>query len=155
MTKINSLIDKAAGVCSPANDSALAARLHLSRSAVSLWRRGGAISEKHLTALIALADVDAATAVEILEQQAETKPQKAVWGALAKRLAATATLLAVVVLPALSTTMQDATGQVSQATYRHYAKWKDEAKWIVRLLGLWIRSKLPKPKGPHIEAQSW
>jgi hypothetical protein len=97
MTKLTDLIDRAASVCNPSNDSALAARMHVSRSAVSLWRKGGAISEKHLTALIALADVDERTAIEVLAEQAETKPQKAVWNALLQRLgtAAVVTLCAI------------------------------------------------------------
>ena len=109
MTLINKVIDKAAGMCSPANDSALAVRMHVSRSAVSLWRKGGAISEKHLTALITLADVDAATAVAVLADQAETKPQKAIWGELAKRLAATAALALCVMTTTLPGTVQAAT----------------------------------------------
>lgn len=93
MNPINGLIDQAAAKCEPANDSALAKRMHVSRSAVSLWRKGGTITEKHLTALIVLADVDEVTAVRVLEAQAETKPQKAVWTALLHRLGATAALL--------------------------------------------------------------
>lgn len=92
MTQVNKVIDKAVAMCNPQNDSALAVRMHVSRSAVSLWRKGGAISEKHLTALITLADVDAATAIAVLAEQAETKPQKAVWGELARRLSATAAI---------------------------------------------------------------
>lgn len=90
MNPINGLIDQAAAKCEPANDSALAKRMHVSRSAVSLWRKGGTITEKHLTALIVLADVDEVTALRVLEAQAETKPQKAVWTALLHRLGATA-----------------------------------------------------------------
>lgn len=86
MSNLTNLIDRAVAVCNPSNDSALAARMHVSRSAVSLWRKGGTISEKHLTALIALADVDERTAIEVLAEQAETKPQRAVWNALLRRL---------------------------------------------------------------------
>lgn len=93
MNPISGLIDQAASKCEPANDSALAKRMHVSRSAVSLWRKGGTITEKHLTALIVLADVDEVTALKVLEAQAETKPQKAVWSALLHRLGATAALV--------------------------------------------------------------
>lgn len=93
MKAINGLIDQAAAKCTPANDSGLAARMHLSRSAVSLWRKGGAIKEKHLTALIVLADVDEVTALEVLAEQAETKPEKAVWSALLQRVGATVGLV--------------------------------------------------------------
>jgi hypothetical protein len=93
MKAINGLIDQAATKCSPPNDSGLAARMHLSRSAVSLWRKGGAIKEKHLTALIVLADVDEVTALEVLAEQAETKPEKAVWSALLQRVGAAAALV--------------------------------------------------------------
>lgn len=93
MNLISGLIDQAVSKCDPANDSALAKRMHVSRSAVSLWRKGGTITEKHLTALIVLADVDEVTALKVLEAQAETKPQKAVWSALLHRLGATAALV--------------------------------------------------------------
>ena len=99
MEAINALLDKAAAKCSPSNDSALAARMHVSRSAVSLWRHGGHIKEKHLTALIVLADVDSTTALKVLAEQSESRPEKAVWNDLLKRLGAVAAAVLVTALP--------------------------------------------------------
>lgn len=93
MQAINNLLDKAAATCSPNNDRALAKRMHVTPSAVSLWRKGGAIKEKHLTALIVLADVDEVQALQVLAEQAETKPEKAVWSALLQRVGATAAIV--------------------------------------------------------------
>lgn len=93
MSAINGLLDKALESCSLNSDRALAKRMHVSPSAISLWRKGGQITEKHLTALIALADVDEATAVRVLAEQAETKPQKAVWNALLQRLGTAAVVV--------------------------------------------------------------
>lgn len=147
MNPINGLIDKAASKCTPANDSALAARMHVSRSAVSLWRKGGAIKEKHLTALIVLADVDEVTALQVLEAQAETKPEKAVWSALLARLSTAA----VMALCAISFSMPGAgkahaakdshlwiSGESQGNAYYVKADWA----WWARLVRWWLAWKL-------------
>jgi transcriptional regulator with XRE-family HTH domain len=86
MPAMNSLLDKAAASCSPPNDSELARRLGVSRSAVSLWRRGQPPKDEHLAALIAMAQQDPALAVLIRQEQATTKAERALWGPLWDRL---------------------------------------------------------------------
>lgn len=68
-----------------------------------------------------------------------------------RKLAATATLLAVVVLPALSVPAQAATGAVKAASSYTLC----EIRWWGRCLGLWLRVRFGKPVGPCIEAKSW
>lgn len=86
MTTLNKLLDKARELRSIPSDMALSEKLGVSRSAVSLWRKGGVIGEKHLTALITLADADPASAIEVMAEQATTKQERAVWGSLQQRL---------------------------------------------------------------------
>lgn len=86
MATINSLLDKAAALCNPPNDSELARRLGVSRSAVSLWRKGQPPKDEHLAQLIALAHQDPALAVLIRQEQATTKAERQLWGPLWDRL---------------------------------------------------------------------
>ena len=95
MTALNELLNQAVQKCDPSNDAALAARLGVSRSAISLWRKGEGIREKHLTQLIALVGADPEVAVMVLREQATTHAERAVWGALARRLGAAAAVAAV------------------------------------------------------------
>lgn len=82
MDTLNNLLDNARNLCSPSTDAALAVKLGVSKSAVSLWRKGGQITEKHLTALIEFAKADARLAVVVLAEQATTKQERSVWGAI-------------------------------------------------------------------------
>lgn len=86
MTALNALLDAAKARCEPANDSEVARRIKVSRSLVSLWRRGEPITEKQLAALVELAGVDAARALAVLSEQAKTPAQRHVWGDLHHRL---------------------------------------------------------------------
>jgi transcriptional regulator with XRE-family HTH domain len=86
MTALERVLNAAKGRCDPANDSELARRLGVSRSLVSLWRRGEPISEKQLAAVVDLAMMDAGMAVEVLKEQAQTDAQRVIWGALSGRL---------------------------------------------------------------------
>lgn len=95
MTAINKLLDKARETCGLTSDMALGEKLKVSRSAVSLWRKGGVIRDEHLTELIALAKADPAIAVQVMSEQARTKHEKSVWGALARQLGVAATVAAV------------------------------------------------------------
>ena len=88
------LLDKAVKMCNPANDSELARRLHVSRSAVSLWRKGQPAKDEHLAQLIKFADQDPALAVRIRQEQATTKAEKALWGPLWDRLSPVTTTVA-------------------------------------------------------------
>ncbi|WP_052756146.1 DUF3693 domain-containing protein [Lysobacter capsici] len=95
MTALQQLLEQAIGKCSPSNGTELAKRVGVTRAAVSMWKQGGVITEKHLAALIDVAGVDASVGVEVLAEQATTKPERAMWTSLLTRLA-TAAMLAVV-----------------------------------------------------------
>jgi len=100
MSALTDLLNQAVQKCDPNNDAALAARLGVSRSAVSLWRKGEGIREKHLTQLIALVGADPEIAVMVLREQATTHAERAVWGALARRLGAAAAVAVVALFAA-------------------------------------------------------
>lgn len=147
MKAINGLIDQAATKCAPPNDSGLAARMHLSRSAVSLWRKGGAIKEKHLTALIVLADVDEVTALEVLAEQAETKPEKAVWHALLQRVGATTALVLCAIgflgtMPGKAYAARHPDSWISGDTRDNAYYVKADWGWWARLARWWLEWKL-------------
>lgn len=98
MSALTDLLDQAVQKCEPANDAALAVRLGVSRSAISLWRKGEGIREKHLTQLISAVGADPEVAVLVLREQATTHAERAVWGALARKLGAAAAVVAVAVI---------------------------------------------------------
>ncbi|MEV5119875.1 DUF3693 domain-containing protein [Stenotrophomonas indicatrix] len=98
MTAKELLLDKARETCSPQTDMALAARVGVTRSAVSLWRKGGTIKPHHLEALAALAQVDGEIVVRVMEEQAETPAQRRVWRSVLDRLSAAAAVLVLVVV---------------------------------------------------------
>lgn len=98
MTAKDLLLDKAREMCSPQTDMALAARVGVTRSAVSLWRKGGAIKPHHLEALAALAQTDGELVVRVMEEQAETPAQRRVWRSVLDRLSAAAAVLVLVVV---------------------------------------------------------
>lgn len=99
MDALRDLVDKAIEHCSPNNGAELARRLGLSRSSVSLWRQGKHIEPKHLTALIHIAQADATVALRVLQEQANSRPEREVWGSLARRLGAAAAIAVVALLP--------------------------------------------------------
>lgn len=101
MTTLNKLLDKAQEVC--ITDMAIAARLGISRSAVSKWRKGGQITPEHLAKLIEIARADAAIGLTILAEQDAKGAGGRVWSLGAKQLgaAAAAAIVAVVALPLL------------------------------------------------------
>ena len=101
MNTLNQLLDRAKDAHKLTSDAAIAENLGVSRSAVSLWRKGGLIAEHHLAALVRLANADARDAVQVMTEQAQTKDSRAVWGALLDRLkaAAVAGIVAVALLP--------------------------------------------------------
>ena len=127
MSALSELLDQAVQKCDPSNDAALAARLGVSRSAVSLWRKGEGIREKYLTQLIALVGADPEVAVMVLREQATTHAERAVWGALARKLGAAAVVSVAALLPMgnVSATNIAETTQVSSDM--HYAKWR---RWL-------------------------
>lgn len=86
MSTLNKLLDTARETCSLPSDNALGRALGVSGAAVNLWRHGGQIRPKHLTALIAMAEADPGMAVQVMAEQAETPTDADVWGAVASRL---------------------------------------------------------------------
>lgn len=126
MTTLNKLLDKAQEVCS--TDMAIAARLGISRSAVSKWRKGGQITPEHLAKLIEIAKADAAMGLMILAEQDAKGAGGRVWSVGAKRLGAAAAvvLVAVVALPALQAHDGSALAYLPVMIMRtvHYAKSK-------------------------------
>lgn len=139
MTAINKLLDKARETCGLTSDMALGEKLKVSRSAVSLWRKGGVIRDEHLTELIALAKADPAIAVQVMSEQARTKHEKSVWGALARQLGVAATVAAVTLagwFPAPSHAATEPT--LTNAPYMHYAKLSSLAGKFRKALARWL-----------------
>jgi transcriptional regulator with XRE-family HTH domain len=99
MNTLNILLDKAVAACSPSNGEELGRRIGVSRSAVSKWRTGGVITEKHLTALISIAHADPRLAITVLQEQATTAPERSVWGSLARQLGAAAAVAVAALMP--------------------------------------------------------
>jgi transcriptional regulator with XRE-family HTH domain len=92
------LLDSAKKMCSPQTDMELAAKVGVSRSAVSMWRKGGSITEEHLTALASIAETDGEVVAQVLKDQAKTPAQRQVWGQLLDRLSAAAAVVALLVI---------------------------------------------------------
>lgn len=99
MSTVNNLLDKARDTCSPRNDKALAAALHVGASAVSNWRHARAYPDA--TACARIADLAGLPLAQVLgvvgEARAISRDEKAVW-----RRLAVAAVLAVVSLPAMA-----------------------------------------------------
>jgi transcriptional regulator with XRE-family HTH domain len=125
MSVLNQLLDQAIQHCEPQNDSALAGRLGISRSAVSLWRKGEGIRAAHLTELVKIAHADPQIALQVLAEQSASKDARKVWESLLDRLKAAA--VACVVVAALLPQQAHATSadaaSLTETSYRHYAKW--------------------------------
>ncbi|MEQ7962493.1 DUF3693 domain-containing protein [Xanthomonas hortorum pv. pelargonii] len=101
------LIDMAVKVCNPPNATGLAAKMGVTKAAVSIWRHGGKIKDDHLMALIKIAQADPALAVLVRTEGAETAEAKKAWGALWDRLSPVtkvigAMVLAIGMMPATS-----------------------------------------------------
>lgn len=88
MNAKNKLLDKAKKMCSPQTDMALAARIGVTRSAVSVWRKGGTITAQHLETLAAVAGLDGQAVIEVMLEQASNAEARAVWRPVLDRLSA-------------------------------------------------------------------
>jgi Phage related protein. len=90
-------------------------------------------------------------AIEIMKKAALTSPERTFW----KRLAATATLLALGVLGAAQQPVQAATRAFEAAPTPYYAK--SGLRYWTRLLRDWLAHKLhrPRPAPDCIEARAW
>lgn len=101
--------------------SKLAPLLEISDGAIGHYRQGRRVPQVWVVAAalkIQGHPTPEKAAIEIMKKAALTSPERTFW----KRLAATATLLAVVAFPALPDHAQAAEHDVSTAQARHYAK---------------------------------
>lgn len=141
MSVVATLMDKARERRGIPTDMALGERLGRSRQIVSQWRSGDKYPDEDVIVQLAeLAGDDPAQWLIAVKAIRTEGPAGKVWAALARRLATTAALLAVVVFPALPERAQAATQDVSAAQSRHYAK------WLIGLVWHWLAQRLPKPK---------
>ena len=92
MNTLNKMLDSAIKACALSSDAQLAAKLGVSRSAVSLWRQGRVIKEDHLAALLQLSKCDPIEALRVLEEQASTKASKSLWHHAVMKLSSAAML---------------------------------------------------------------
>lgn len=117
---IPALLDAAKTAQGFETDMALAKALGVSRSAVSAWRNGQKGPDPVQSAALAgYTGIPLAKVLGIVgEARAISVKEKAVW----RRLAATATLLAVVVLNAAPAPAQAPTAAYSAGPDHHYAK---------------------------------
>lgn len=127
--------------------SKLAPLLEISDGAIGHYRQGRRVPQVWVVAAalkIQGHPTPEKAAIEIMKKAALTSPERTFW----KRLAATATLLAVVVFPAVPERTQAATHDVSATQSRHYAK------WLAGLFLHWLAQRLrrPKPSPGNLEA---
>lgn len=123
MSKLTALVTNAAARCDPPTDTALAHAIGVSKSAVSLWRKGGKVSTLHLARLIERAEADPALATEILEEQAQDRHERNVWATVARRLGAAATVAAVALLFRDHTPALIEAATLTPVLTMHYANW--------------------------------
>lgn len=110
---VNLLLDKCIEVCGVNTDSELAAKLRVSKQAVSGWRHGRRLPDAVTCATIAgLTGEPLARVIGVVEEaRAISREEKAVW----RKLAATATLLLLAVVPSLNPAAAYPVAQAEQA----------------------------------------
>ncbi|MEN9187321.1 DUF3693 domain-containing protein [Xanthomonas perforans] len=155
MTTLIKLIDTAAKVCVPQNDTGLASKLGVTKSAVSLWRHGGKIKDDHLMALIKVAQADPALAVLVRTEGAETADAKKAWGVVWDRLSPVTTVIGALALVAIG--MHAGAHEallaalspvvITDPLYIMRNRVRAGLRLRGRLLWLWITSLLPS-RGP-------
>ncbi|MCC4621529.1 DUF3693 domain-containing protein [Xanthomonas cassavae CFBP 4642] len=101
MDTINKLLDTARKACSRDSDNSVALSLGVSRNSVSVWRKGGKITDTHLMALIELAQADPALAVKVRQEEAASPAEKKAWSALWDRLSPVTTVIGALALVAV------------------------------------------------------
>lgn len=92
MNTVNKLLDKAREVC--VSDADIGRKLGVTRSAVSVWRKGGTITPAHLARLITLTQQDPAIAVQVLAEQEATPEERQMWGVVWDRLSPVTSMVA-------------------------------------------------------------
>lgn len=118
----------------------------VSHVSVLAWLDGSRIpSFEHAAGLAKIAGLPI---VKTASEVRMAAPENARHKSILKHLAATATLLAVVVFPALPERAQATTQDVSEAQSRHYAQ------WLIGLVWHWLAQRLrkPKPSPGNVEA---
>lgn len=138
MELLNKLIDQAAERCNPPNDTGLAKSLRVSKSAVSLWRKGGKITTRHLARLVERAKADPAFALQVLHEQGDEQ-EREVWAPLLRRLTSAAAIaIALCVVPLGNTQAKTGTYAASSADYILCS--------LRRRIRYWLRRKLRRPE---------
>ncbi|MET3148403.1 DUF3693 domain-containing protein [Xanthomonas phaseoli] len=101
MDTINKLLDTARKACLRDSDNSVALSLGVSRNSVSVWRKGGKITDTHLMALIELAQADPALAVKVRQEEAASPAEKKAWSALWDRLSPVTTVIGALAMVAI------------------------------------------------------
>lgn len=149
MDTIADLID-AAKARTGATYTEIGERLERSKQLISNWRSGEKVpTDGDVMALARMAGQDMDKWLAIAQAARSEGDAKARWVSIAKRLAATATLLAVVVFPALPERAQ-AAGMAAQEASLGIMR----NGWWGRLLLTWLAHRLrrPKPSPGNLEA---
>ena len=92
MDTLNRLLDQARSNCDRPSDRALSQRLKLTAQSVSVWRKGGKITDEHLAAVLELAKADPSEAIKVRAEQASSKAEIRLWNHMLTRLASAALL---------------------------------------------------------------
>ncbi|MFK3847842.1 DUF3693 domain-containing protein, partial [Stenotrophomonas sp. NPDC078853] len=98
METLNKLLDKARKTCERDSDNCLAEKMKVTRSAVSKWRHGGKINDEQLLRLIEMAQADPGIWALVKTEQATTRIEKKMFGALWDRLSPVTTVIGALVL---------------------------------------------------------
>ena len=92
MDTLNTLIDQARATCDRDSDRALALRMKVTAQSLSVWRKGGKITDEHLATLIEMAKADPSLALKVRAEQASSKAEIRLWNHMLTRLASAAML---------------------------------------------------------------
>lgn len=131
MSNTAALLDKVKVKRSLPSDMALAARIGVSRSIVSEWRKGSKFpSEDHVCALAQMAGEDAGQWLVLTQADKTTGPAHRAWVDLARKFGAAAALAVVALLPQGNA---QASAQVSLNDSPHYALCEKVRRGLRRL----------------------
>ncbi|WP_134812656.1 DUF3693 domain-containing protein [Xanthomonas axonopodis pv. vasculorum] len=142
MDTINELLDTARKACKRDSDNSVALSLGVSRNSVSVWRKGGKITDTHLMALIELAQADPALAVKVRQEEAASPAEKKAWSALWDRLSPVTTVIGAMVL---SIGMMAGPGQTKTIEINSLHESSAHSLYIMscRYFACWVRSSRP------------
>jgi len=156
--EIGEIIDRAKAAIGAESDSALSRHLGLSRTAVGNWRSGVSLPDPvSCERLAGLTGIPLARVLGIVgEARAHSREEKAVW----RKLAASATLLALVVLGSEQQPAQAAEiGVEADSVYimRNRGGLGKGLRYLGRILRDWLGFALGRARKPEgsIEAFTW